>query len=164
MCRSISISISPDHLSSFYDDPNFSECTHPRLGYTIPADIIALVGVSPTLVNALLKGLLILLILHPISAALSFLALFFSLFLALHSITIVALIVTLTSALLSSVVVAADIALVVLVRQNIGSLEDFKFSVYFGNAVWLAVAALACTWAATILLSARACYCCGISR
>jgi hypothetical protein len=150
---------------SQYNDPHFvPECSPEQLGYTIPDNIISLVGVAPNIITAVLQALFVLLVLHLVAAALSFIALFFSLFLAVHALSVVALICTIISALLSSIVVAADIAIVVLVRQNIGLLHGFHFAVDFGPAVWLALVALICTWAAMVLLSARSCYCCGISR
>jgi hypothetical protein len=105
-----------------------------------------------------------LLILHPVSAALSFIALFASLFLAFHIMTVIALICTLLSAILSSIVLAADIALVVVAKQKIGTLQNFHFEVDFGPAVWMSLTALICTWVALVLLSIRACYCCGLNR
>jgi hypothetical protein len=125
---------------------------------------VSLVNLPSALIDALLTALLVILVLHPIAAGLAFIAMFFSLFLASHAITIVALIFTLISAMLTTLVWAVDLALVVTLKDNLDTLSGFDLEVDFGNAVWLVLVALLCIWTALILLSARACYCCGIRR
>jgi hypothetical protein len=96
-----------------------------------------LLGVSTSLVNALLKGLEILLVLHPVAAGLSLLTLLQALFLGHHGISICALIMALLTAIVSSVTLAADIALVIVARGKVKDLTIAQFGVNFGNGVWM---------------------------
>jgi hypothetical protein len=143
---------------------NDGECFGPKLGYDIPTSITDLVGVSPSLVQAILKGLLVILILHPINAVLSLLSLISSLFLASPGLAILALILTIITALVSSVVLAVDLTLVIVAKNKVPELTNNGFVVEWGNAVWMVLVAVIFTWLATILLSARVCYCCGVRR
>lgn len=143
---------------------NNGECSKPRLGYDIPNDLIQLVGLNTSLVDAVLKGLLVVLVLHPIAAGLSFLTLFFSLFLASHGISIFTLILAIITALVTSVVLAADLALVIVAKNKVPSLTNNGFAVNWGNGVWMVLTSLVLTWLAVIFLSARACFCCGVRR
>lgn len=116
---------------------------------------------SPAITTTVLKALLVVLILHPIAAGLSFLTLVASLFLASHSFSILALILSAVTAILNTLVFAIDIAIVILVRDKLPSIDN-GFAVQWGNAPWMTLAAVILTWAAMIALSARACYCCGV--
>jgi hypothetical protein len=152
-------------FDSVFDNPNLARrCSDRRLGYTIPPSITSLIAVPPDIINAVLKALLVILVLHPIAAALALIALFFSLFLSSHGMTIVALIFTLLSALLSSLVWATDLAIVAVARQNIKTVSGFHFRINFGTAIWMVLVAVILTWTALVLLAARACYCCGVRR
>jgi hypothetical protein len=142
-------------------------CFGPKLGYTIPPDVISLAslaGISPNVVNILLHSLVLLLVLHPVAAILSFITFFNSLFLGSHTVSIIALVFSVITALMSTIVFAVDLALVVVARNNVKSITVGHFSVDFGNAVWMVLAATIMTWIGVILLSARACYCCGFKR
>ena len=150
---------------SVFEHPELARrCSERRLGYTIPSSITSLITIPPDIINAILKALLVILILHPIAAGLALVALFFSLFLSSHGMTIVALIFTLLSALLTSLVWATDLAIVAVARQNIRTVSEFHFQINFGNAIWMVLVAVICTWTAMVLLAARACYCCGVRR
>ena len=96
-----------------------------------------LLGLSPSLVTAFLKGLEILLVLHPVSAGLSFLTLIQALFLGHHGVSICALIMALLTAIVSSVTLAADLALVIVAKSKVKDLTVAKFEVNFGNGVWM---------------------------
>lgn len=75
------------------------------------------------------------------------------------------LIIAIVAAIAGSVVFAADVALVVVTKDNINSLfSDAGFSVQFGNGVWMVLVGVILTWVAVVVLSARACYCCGVRR
>jgi hypothetical protein len=143
---------------------NNGQCFGPKLGYEVPASLLSLIGIYSPLVTIVLKGLLILLILHPIIAGLSLLSFVFSLFLGSHPFSIFALVVTIISALLSSLVFATDLALVVVARSKVSQLQGLNFRVGFGNGIWMMLVGVSLTWLAVILLSARACYCCGVRR
>ncbi|KAJ6631519.1 hypothetical protein B0H10DRAFT_2299889 [Mycena sp. CBHHK59/15] len=154
--------------NSVLDEPtvftNDGECFGPQLGYTVPDSIISLTGISPSIVSVVLRALLVVLILHPIAAALSFLALVSSLFLASHAFSILALALALFAALLSTVVFVIDIALVLVAKSQVSQIPTFQFAIEWGNAPWMGLAAAVLTWLAVGTLSARACYCLGVRR
>ncbi|KAH7928704.1 hypothetical protein BV22DRAFT_1030468 [Leucogyrophana mollusca] len=140
-------------------------CYGPQLGYTIPSSLLSLLGLSDELASVALNGLLVLLVLHLVTAGLSTIILILSLFLHSHAVAISALVVAIIASIISTVAFAADVALVLVVRNNIDSLfSGADFSVQFGNGVWMILVAMILTWAAVVVLSARACYCCGVRR
>lgn len=140
-------------------------CYGPQLGYSIPASYLSEVGLSEELANVAETGLLALLSLHLVAAGLSTTNYFLSLFLHSHVVAIIALIIAIVTAIVGSVVFAADLALVIVVKDNVDSLfSGASFSVQFGNGVWMILVAMVLTWVAVVLLSARACYCCGVRR
>lgn len=140
-------------------------CYGPQLGYTIPTSFLSDVGLSTELGNVAETGLLLLLSLHLVAAGLSTVILVLSLFLHSHAVAIITLIIAIVAAIVGSVVFAADLALVIVVENNINSLfSGADFSVQFGNAVWMILTAMVLTWVAVVVLSARACYCCGVRR
>ncbi|KAG6813750.1 hypothetical protein H0H92_007702 [Tricholoma furcatifolium] len=143
---------------------NNPECYGPQLGYNIPANISDLAGVSPSIVDAVEQGLLVVLVLHPVAAGLAFLGFCISFFLASHAVAILSLIVAIVTAIVSTVVLAIDIALVVIVRDKILDDIPYNLEILFGPATWLVLASTVCTWIAVITLSARACYCLGVRR
>lgn len=85
----------------------------------------------------MLKGLEVLLVLHPVSAGLSFLTFVQAAFLGNHGVSICALIIALITALISSVTLAADLALVIVAKSKVKDITLAKFEVNFGNAVWM---------------------------
>ncbi|THV06220.1 hypothetical protein K435DRAFT_816053 [Dendrothele bispora CBS 962.96] len=141
-------------------------CFGPQLGYDfdIPDDLLSRVGISQSLIQAVLRGLLVVLILHIVAAATSLVGLFFSLFLASHAFTIISLIITIITAVLSTVVFAVDLVIAITARSKIPDLTNDGFGVGIGNAVWMVLGAVIASWIAVILLSARACYCCAYRR
>ena len=143
---------------------NNGQCFGPKLGYEVPSSILSLVGIYSPFVGILLKGLLVLLILHPITAGLSFLSFTSSLFLGSHTFSIISLVITIATALLSTVMFATDLAIVIVAKNKVDSLPGLSFELNYGNAIWMMLAGMVLTWLAVILLSARACYCCGVRR
>ncbi|KAF8663646.1 hypothetical protein AX16_000888 [Volvariella volvacea WC 439] len=139
-------------------------CFGPRLGYDVPLDIAALVGISPALLNIIQHTLLVILVLHPVSAGFSFLGFLASLFLGSHALAIINLIISIITAILTSIVFSIDLALVLVARSQIKDIDTFHFAVEFGTGVWMVMAAMILTWLAVITLSARACYCCGVRK
>jgi len=138
-------------------------CIGPELGYNIPPDAIAVAGkagVSSSTVTILLHALVVLLVLHPIAAGLSFITFINSIFLGHHAVSIIALIWAVITALVSTVVFAIDLALVIVARSNVKSITVGHFEVTWGNGIWMVLVATILTWVGVILLSARACYCC----
>ena len=134
------------------------------MGYDIPPTVTDLAGISPTLAQAVEKGLLVILVLHPVAGGLATLGFIWSLFLASHPAAIFSLILAIVTAIVASVVFAVDLALVIVARQGISDLPAFHLAVDWGNAVWMVLVAVVMTWAAVISLSARVCYCCGVRK
>jgi hypothetical protein len=106
----------------------------------------------------------VVLVLHPIAAGLVFLAAFASLFLGSHAFSIFVLVLTIIAAILATVVLGVDLALVLTAKNQLADLNRFDVEIVFGNGIWMMVVAVALVWLAVILLSARACYCCGVRR
>jgi hypothetical protein len=79
-------------------------------------------------------------------------------------VSICALVLSIISALLTTIMFAVDVALVKTTMSRLPDYTNGGFAVAYGNAVWMALVAMVCTWVAVVLLSARACYCCGVHR
>jgi hypothetical protein len=151
--------------SSVFDGPDqFDECFGPKIGYTIPSDLINLIGLSSSIIQIVLQGLFVVLVLHPISAGLSFLTFVNSLFLGSHSVSIAALFFAIVTALLTTVIFVIDLVIVLVAKSKIGDITVAHLTADFGNAIWMVLVAVIVTWTAVVLLSARACYCCGVRR
>lgn len=116
--------------TSMYGNP-------PYFLFTVSLVVKKLLGISPSLVGALLKGLQVLLVLHPVSAGLSCLTFIQALFLGNHGVSVCALIIAILTAIISSVTLAADLALVIVAKSKVKDLTIAKFEVEFGNAVWM---------------------------
>ncbi|KAJ3720086.1 hypothetical protein EV361DRAFT_142221 [Lentinula raphanica] len=140
-------------------------CYGPRLGYqdVIPASILAQIGLSTALLDAALKGLLAVLIIHIVAAGFSLAGLFTSLFLASHGMTILSLVLTVITAILATVVFVVDVVITAVARAKIPEFAS-GLQVGVGNGVWMVLAALVASWAGVVFLSARACFCCGVRR
>jgi len=153
---------------SVFDGPNDSGfCIGPQLGYTIPQDVLTQVskaGASPDTVGILLHALVVLLVLHPVAASLSFITFINSLFLGHHVVSIIALIFSILTALVSTLTAAIDLAVVIVAEDHVKNLTVGNFNVTWGNGIWMVLVAAILTWIAAVLLSARACYCCGVRR
>ncbi|KAF8633405.1 hypothetical protein AX17_004576 [Amanita inopinata Kibby_2008] len=122
-----------------------ADCIGPQLGYQVPPSLTSFIGLDQTTTTILTKALLVLLILHPIAAGLALLSLLFTFFLASHFVSILALLFAILSGIASTIVFAADIAIVVIARNKVRTLTDSQFDVLFGNGVWMVLAALALT-------------------
>lgn len=134
------------------------------LGYDIPPEIATLAGVPPVLIQAVQQSLLVVLILHPIAAGFSFISFISALFLGSHGVSILTLIVAVVGGMVGAVVLAIDLALVIIAKNKISDLSPYMFTVNWGNGAWLVVTAVVMTWLAIVFLSARACYCCGVVK
>ncbi|KAG6864781.1 hypothetical protein C0991_007155 [Blastosporella zonata] len=154
--------------SSVLDPPtwltNDGECFGPALGYNIPQNLTDLAGVSPTIVQAVEEGLLVVLVLHPIAAGFSFLAFLAACFLGSHAFAIFALILTVLTVIVTTTVLAIDLALVIIARNKIIPAIPYQIQVLFGPGIWMILTAFVLTWIALVFLSARVCYCCGVTR
>jgi hypothetical protein len=140
-------------------------CVGPKLGYKVSSVIdLSEAGISPAIVTVVENALTVVLILHPISAGLAFLAVGSSLFLASHAFSIFTLILTIITALVASVSMAIDLALVLVARNRVPTLGTFSLAIDIGNGVWMVVTGVILTWIGVVLLSARACYFLGVRR
>jgi hypothetical protein len=141
-------------------------CYGPRLGYAniIPTSLLTEIGLTQAILNDVLEGLLVVLILHIVAAGFSLLSLFTSLFLASHAMSILSLVLTVITAILSTVVLTVDAVIVAVAKDKIPALTDGGLAVDVGNAVWMVLGALIASWLGIVLLSAKACYCCGVRR
>jgi hypothetical protein len=150
---------------SFFD--NNGECVGPQLGYTIDPRIIAVVTNESELANIILKALTILLVLHPIAAGLAFLTLLpvIASCCVFHPAPwIISLVLSVATAIMSTIVFAADLALVLVAKHKLRDQHTVNVTVGFGNGVWIVLVSTLFTWVAMILLAARVCYCCGFGR
>jgi hypothetical protein len=157
--------------SSALNKPSFfgnnGECFGPRLGYTVDPQIIAVVTNEPELANLILKVLTILLVLHPIAAGLAFLTLIpvIASCCVFHTAPwIISLVLSVATTIISTIVFAADLALVLVARHKLREQHTVNVTISFGNGVWIVLVSTFFTWVAMILLSARVCYCCGFGR
>jgi len=144
----------------------FGQCYGPKLGYTVPADVVSLLKLPSAVVDILLAVVAAVLVLHPIAAGLSFLAFLNSLFLGSHGVSIFALIWSIATALISTIVFVVDLVIVVIAKSKVKGIRGTigqNITVDWGNAVWMMLVGVIFTWTAVFLLSARACYCCGVS-
>lgn len=141
-------------------------CYGPKLGYAdvIPTSILSEIGLTQSILDDVLEGLLAILILHIVAAVFSLVSLCTSLFLASHVMTIFSLVLTIITALLSTVVFAIDVVIVTVAKSKIPTLTSDGIFVKGGNALWMVLGALIASWLGIILLSARACFCCGVRR
>jgi SUR7/PalI family protein len=146
---------------------NNGECIGPQLGYTIDPRFIAVVTSEPALADLILKALTILLVLHPIAAGLAFLTLIpvIASCCVFHKAPwIISLVLSVGTAIMSTIVFAADLALVLVAKHKLREQHTVNVTISFGNGVWIVLVSTFFTWVALILLAARVCYCCGFGR
>jgi len=144
-----------------------TECVGPQLGYTLNSQTIEVITNQTELVDIILKGLTILLVLHPIAAGLALLTLMpvAASCLVYHKLPwILSLVLSVPTAIVSTVVFAADLALVIVARNKATDYSAIHLSIDFGNGVWMVLVSTLFTWIAMVLLSARVCRCFGFGR
>jgi hypothetical protein len=142
---------------------NDGQCSAPRLGYQIDNSILALTG-QTALVQVALKGLIVVLILHPICAGLCLISLLCAVVSWSHTFAICALVWTVAAAILATVSAAADLVLVRVAKAKIDDVMGLSFEILWGNAPWMSVVAVVLLWIVIVLQSATLCGCCGVSR
>jgi hypothetical protein len=122
---------------------------------------------EPGLANLILKALTILLVLHPIAAGLAFLTILpvIASCCVFHPAPwIISLVLSVATAIMSTVVFAADLALVIVARHKLKTQHTVNITIGFGNGVWIVLVSTLFTYVAMFLLAARVCYCCGFGR
>lgn len=153
------------HSSALRDTP--TECVGPQLGYSVDPLTIEVVTKETDLADVILKGLTILLVLHPVAAGLSLLTLVpvtASCFVYHKLPWIISLVLSVPNAIVSTIVFGADLALVIVARSKIKDEAALHIAIDFGNGVWMMLVSAMFTWIAMVLLSARVCRCCGFGR
>jgi SUR7/PalI family len=146
---------------------NTGNCLGPQLGYTIDPETIRVVTDEPDLANLILKGITVLLVLHPVAAGLAFLTLLpviASCCVYHFAPWIISLVLSVATGLVSTIVFAADLTLVIVARHKIKRDSAVHVTLSFGNGVWMVLVGMIFTWIAMILLSARVCGCCATRR
>ncbi|KAI0093599.1 pali-domain-containing protein [Irpex rosettiformis] len=135
-------------------------CSHPRLGYNFDQNAQSLLSPSSnqtgTNPKAISKGLTVVLVLHPIVCALTFVFLVLTLYLLfrrnkiVHARTIPIFILSfgISTPLLSTVVFLIDVILVAVVRSSIKKQTNGAISIVWGNGVWMALGASVALWVA----------------
>ncbi|KZT72303.1 hypothetical protein DAEQUDRAFT_664555 [Daedalea quercina L-15889] len=148
-------------LCAYSELPGFVECYGPRLGYSIPQSILDIIGYEDIIdaVDEVLTGILVL---HPITAGLSFATIFTSLFLESHAMCIISLVLSILTIIAGALVFAIDLALGIIGHIKISALSNYKYAVSWGPGVWMVLAGLICLFAGMILLSITVCECCGV--
>ncbi|TFY81717.1 hypothetical protein EWM64_g2292 [Hericium alpestre] len=137
------------------------------LGYTIDPTLIASLTDQQQLVTIVERGVTTLLVLHLVAAGLSLVTLlpvFLTCCIFHNAAWIISLIGAITTGIVSAVVFAADIALVLVARDEIQNAGFNGIAVDFGNGVWMVLAGLVVTWLAVVALSIKVCRCCGYGR
>ncbi len=145
------------------DPPGGGECFGPMIGYTIPAEVVALIG-EPDLAQDVSKGVTALLVLHLVAAGLAFIGMFTSLFLESHALCIISLITTIFTLIVGLVVFGVDLALILIGKSRIGPLTDFNYVANWGPALWMVLAGVVLSFVGMILMSIVVCECCGVGR
>lgn len=143
---------------------NPGECFGPKLGYDVPDYIANEIGLTPTLLAVVQKALLVVLVLHPIVAVMVLLNFIAALFLSSHTIAILVLVFTILTSIVGTVSLGIDLGLVLAAKAELANFPNVHFEIVFGNGVWMIVTAVVLCWLAVITLSARSCYCLGVSR
>ena len=140
-----------------------SECFGPALGYAVPASLLDLTG-YPGLAQGVLDGVLAVLVLHLVAAALSALGMLAALFLESHAACIASLVVSVFTVLVGAAVFAVDLVVVIVGKQRIPGLTDFNYTVNWGPAIWMVLAAVVLAFLGMVLMSVVVCECCGVGR
>ncbi|KAI0310858.1 actin cortical patch SUR7/pH-response regulator pali [Amylostereum chailletii] len=146
---------------------NNGDCQGPQLGYTLDSDIFQILAGTSTEVNLVLRGLTVLLILHPIAAGLAlltFLPVLLSCCMFRNAPWIFSLIFSILTVIVSSITLAADIALVLVARDRLKDFSLLSLSVNWGPGVWMVLAGVVCAWLSMILVSVKVCRCYGSRR
>jgi hypothetical protein len=115
-------------------------------------------GLSGNYANIITKALTAVLILHPIAAGLSLLALIFGLLMARpqragHTTRISSFLATLTSliaAIITTAIFVVDIVFGAVLTRRLHKAVGNDVNVHYGNAVWMTLAATILLWLAVI--------------
>jgi len=140
-------------------------CSETRLGYDVDPALLQLTG-YPSLAQAVLKGLTVVLILHPVACGITFFSFLLSFLVACrpstsHAVPIITLVLSIFPLFITTIAFGIDLGLVLICRSRVSSATGGSLAVRWGNGVWMTCAAWICLWISLFGLSAVACYCCG---
>ncbi|VDC03010.1 unnamed protein product [Peniophora sp. CBMAI 1063] len=143
---------------------NNGDCQGPQLGYTLNSELFQLIIGQNEDIDIVLKGVTVLLVLHPIAAGLALLTalpIFLGCLRFHNGPWILSLILSILTSVVSAVVFAADLALVLIARDRLKAVSSVDLAVNWGPGVWMVLAGMVCSWIALIAISAKVCRCCG---
>jgi len=142
-----------------------SSCSKTMLGYTFDNAVSDELHVT-RLENVISKTTTAALVLHPIAAGLTFLALLTSLFIFRRGSngtsrlpSLLTLIIGLFAALLSTIVFLIDVIFVAVIRSKVHNSTDGTLNLTWGNGVWMALGATIALWLSMVGACAGICAC-----
>lgn len=118
-------------------------------------------GASDNLNGALVAGLQILFLMHPLATALTFSVIFLTFFLNTRDATIAAFLLSSLGAGAATFAFAADIAFVAVAKIRVNQLSQGQFKILYGNATWM-VSSQPCSYfmsSSTFSNSLDGCWC-----
>lgn len=140
-------------------------CSHPHLGYTFDKTVATALHTT-SIQNLISRTTTAALVIHPIAAGLSFLALLTSLFMLRRGQngtarlpSLLTLIVGSTAAVLTTIVFLIDVILVAVLRHRIQKASDGDLTLNWGNAVWMILGATVALWSAMLGAVCGVCGC-----
>ncbi|KZP25812.1 hypothetical protein FIBSPDRAFT_367992 [Athelia psychrophila] len=104
-------------------------CTVPSLGYAVPSPYFNAIGADDNLVGALVDGLQILWLMHPLSTGLVFACIFLTPFLHIRDVTIATFLLGVIGAGAATFAFAADVAFVVVAKIRVHEMSQGAYKV-----------------------------------
>jgi len=140
-----------------FDQSTNASCSQPQVGYTFDdtvSEALDVTGLDDLISRVTTAALVI----HPISAALSFLAFLTTLFLLIRTrrkhgrpSRLISLVFVLLAAVLTTIVFLIDAIFVGKVRSRLADASEDTLTLSWGNAVWLTLVAALSLWFAMIM-------------
>ncbi|KAF8577261.1 hypothetical protein K439DRAFT_1622244 [Ramaria rubella] len=146
-----------------FDDSTNAQCTRSSLGLHVDSTLAQLLHIQNA-ENTINKTLTSVLALHPVTCALTFLALLTALHAAWRPSRrgyFFTLILAGLAALIGTIVFFVDIAVVALSEKHLKSATDSILDITWGNAVWMSLGTIIGLWAACVGASFAICACGG---
>jgi len=149
--------------TSVLDQPTSSGvCSPPHLGYNFDPAFLADTGYA-VVAQAVEEVLTVVLVMHPIAAGLTLLALVCAIpGIQLHAFEILTLVITVVAAIATTVAMAVDFALIAEMQTRVGAFVALQVGI--GNCPWMMVATVILLWLSVIGESIVSCNCFGMGR
>jgi len=122
------------------------------LGFNVPTEYFNIIGAADVLGAALVNGLEILWLMHPLATGLIFAVIFLTPWLHIRDVTIATFLLASIGAGAATFAFAADIAYVVVAQIRVHHLSQGQFKVLYGPATWMQFVGWLLVWFATILV------------